>query len=176
MSFVVWLTGPSGSGKTTLARALAVRLKEMGYRVEILDGDEIRRNLYPDIGFSREAREMHNRVVIHMAKLLSRNGVVAVVSLISPFRAVREKARHEIRRFIEVYLKCPLEVRIKRDPKGLYARAMRGEIKDLTGYDGIYEEPENPEVILETHRLSVDEEVEAVLRKAEELGYLGQIA
>ncbi len=172
MSFVIWLTGPSGSGKTTLARALANRLKEMGYRVEILDGDEIRRNLYPDIGFSREAREMHNRVVIHMARLLSRNGVVAVVSLISPFRAVREKARQEIGRFIEVYLKCPLEVRIERDPKGLYARAMRGEIKDLTGYDGVYEEPENPEVILETHRLSVEEEVEAVLRKAEELDYL----
>ncbi len=172
MSFVVWLTGPSGSGKTTLARALSEKLKEMGYRVEILDGDEIRRNLYPDIGFSREAREMHNRVVIHMAKLLSRNGIVAVVSLISPFRAVREKARQEIGRFIEVYLKCPLEVRIKRDPKGLYARAMRGEIKDLTGYDGVYEEPENPEVVLETHRLSVEEEVEAVLRKAEELDYL----
>jgi adenylylsulfate kinase len=174
MSFVVWLTGPSGSGKTTLARALSEKLKKMGYRVEILDGDEIRRNLYPDIGFSREAREMHNRVVIHMAKLLSRNGVVAVVSLISPFRAVRERARQEIGRFIEVYLKCPLEVRIERDPKGLYAKAMRGEIKDLTGYDGIYEEPENPEVILETHRLSVEEEVEAVLRKAEELDYLRQ--
>lgn len=172
MSFVIWLTGPSGSGKTTLARALSEKLKKMGYRVEILDGDEIRRNLYPDIGFSREAREMHNRVVIHMAKLLSRNGVVAIVSLISPFRAVREKARQEIGRFVEVYLKCPLEVRIQRDPKGLYVRAMRGEIKDLTGYDGVYEEPENPEVILETHRLSVEEEVEAVLRKAEELDYL----
>ncbi len=173
MSFVVWLTGPSGSGKTTLARALASKLREMGYRVEVLDGDEIRRNLYPDIGFSREAREMHNRVVIHMAKLLSRNGVVAVVSLISPFRAVREKARREIGRFIEVYLKCPLEVRIERDPKGLYERAMRGEIKDLTGYDGIYEEPENPELILETDKMGVEDEVEAILRKAEELEYLG---
>jgi adenylylsulfate kinase len=172
MSFVIWLTGPSGSGKTTLARALSEKLKKMGYRVEILDGDEIRRSLYPDIGFSREAREMHNRVVIHMAKLLSRNGVVAVVSLISPFRAVREKARQEIGQFIEVYLKCPLEVRIQRDPKGLYSKAMRGEIKDLTGYDGIYEEPENPEIVLETHRLSVEEEVEAVLKKAKELEYI----
>jgi adenylylsulfate kinase len=172
MSFVIWLTGPSGSGKTTLARALSEKLKKMGYRVEILDGDEIRRSLYPDIGFSREAREMHNRVVIHMAKLLSRNRVVAVVSLISPFRAVREKARQEIGQFIEVYLKCPLEVRIQRDPKGLYSKAMRGEIKDLTGYDGIYEEPENPEIVLETHRLSVEEEVEAVLKKAKELEYI----
>ena len=144
----------------------------MGLKVEVLDGDEIRRKLYPDIGFSKEAREMHNRVVIHMAKLLSRNGVVAVVSLISPYKAVREKAREEIGNFIEVYLKCPLEIRMKRDPKGLYSKAMRGEIKGLTGYDGIYEEPENPELILETHKMSVEEEVEAILNKAKELGYL----
>ncbi len=172
MSFVIWLTGPSGAGKTTLARALERKLKEMGLKVEVLDGDEIRRKLYPDIGFSKEAREMHNRVVIHMAKLLSRNGVVAVVSLISPYKAVREKAREEIGNFIEVYLKCPLEIRMKRDPKGLYSKAMRGEIKGLTGYDGIYEEPENPELILETHKMSVEEEVEAILNKAKELGYL----
>ncbi|WP_290901274.1 adenylyl-sulfate kinase [Ferroglobus sp.] len=172
MSFVIWLTGPSGAGKTTLARALEKKLKEMGLKVEVLDGDEIRRKLYPDIGFSKEAREMHNRVVIHMAKLLSRNGVVAVVSLISPYKAVREKAREEIGNFIEVYLKCPLEIRMKRDPKGLYSKAMRGEIKGLTGYDGIYEEPENPELILETHKMSVEEEVEAILNKAKELGYL----
>ncbi len=172
MSFVIWLTGPSGAGKTTLARALEKKLKEMGLKVEVLDGDEIRRKLYPDIGFSKEAREMHNRVVIHMAKLLSRNGVVAVVSLISPYKAVREKAREEIGKFIEVYLKCPLEIRMKRDPKGLYSKAMRGEIKGLTGYDGIYEEPENPELILETHKMSVEEEVEAILNKAKELGYL----
>ena len=172
MSFVIWLTGPSGAGKSTLARALEKKLKEMGLKVEVLDGDEIRRKLYPDIGFSKEAREMHNRVVIHMAKLLSRNGVVAVVSLISPYKAVREKAREEIGNFIEVYLKCPLEIRMKRDPKGLYSKAMRGEIKGLTGYDGIYEEPESPELILETHKMSVEEEVEAILNKAKELGYL----
>ncbi|MBE8540579.1 adenylyl-sulfate kinase [Geoglobus acetivorans] len=172
MSFVIWLTGPSGAGKTTLAKALEKELKGRGMKVEVLDGDEIRRTLYPDIGFSREAREMHNRVVIHMAKLLSRNGIVAVVSLISPYRSVRMKARGEIGRFVEVYLKCPLEVRIERDPKGLYAKALRGEIKGLTGYDGVYEEPENPEVVLESHRMSVEEEVREVLKKAEELGYL----
>ena len=172
MSFVVWLTGPSGAGKTTLAEALKERLEGMGLRVEILDGDEIRKELYPDIGFSREAREMHNRVVIHMAKLLSRNDVVAVVSLISPFKRVREKARKEIGRFIEVYLRCPLEVRMERDPKGLYAKAIKGEIKGLTGYDGVYEEPENPEVIVDSDRMGIDEEVEAVIKKARELGYI----
>ncbi len=172
MSFVVWLTGPSGAGKTTLARALLNKLKEMGFRAEILDGDEIRKRLYPDIGFSKEARELHNRVVIHMAKLLSRNGVVAVVSLISPFRHVRELARKETGRFIEVYLRCSLERRIERDPKGLYARALKGEIKGLTGYDGVYEEPENPELVLDTDRMSVSDEVEAVIGKARELGYI----
>jgi len=115
---------------------------------------------------------MHNRVVIHMAKLLVRNGVIAVVSLISPFRSVRRKARKEIGKFLEVYLSCPLEVRMERDPKGLYAKAKKGEIRGLTGYDGVYEEPEDPEVVLETHRMSVNEEVEAILRKAEELGYI----
>jgi len=174
MSFVIWLTGPSGAGKSTLAHALEKRLKDMGYRVEVLDGDVIRKTLYPNLGFSREAREMHNRVVIHMAKLLSRNGVVAIVSLISPYKAVREFARKELGKFIEVYLKCPLEVRIQRDPKGLYAKAIKGEIKGLTGYDGVYEEPDNPEVVVQSHIMSVDEEVDAVLSKAEELGYLSK--
>ena len=170
--FTIWLTGPSGAGKTVLAHTLKKKLKELGYKVEILDGDVIRKTLYPELGFSKEAREMHNRIVIYMAKLLSRNGVIAIVSLISPYKAVREYARKEIGRFIEVYVYAPLEVRIQRDPKGLYAKAMRGEIKGLTGYDGIYEEPENPEVKVDSSRMTPEEEAEAVLRKARELGYL----
>lgn len=169
---VIWLTGPSGSGKTTLARALARRLRGMGKNVEILDGDEIRRALYPDLGFSKEARELHNRVVIHMANLLSRNGVFVIVSLISPYRSVRQRAREVIKDFIEVYVYAPLEVRIQRDPKGLYAKAMRGEIRELTGYDGVYEEPENPDVRVDSSIMSVEEEVEAVLAVLRAKGYI----
>ncbi len=170
MSFVIWLTGPSGAGKTTLANALSERLTEMGLNVEVLDGDGIRSRLYPDLGFSREEREMHNRVVIQMAKLLAKNGIITVVSIISPFRETREYARREIEKFVEVYLKCPLEVRLERDPKGLYSKALKGELEELTGYDGAYEEPANPELILETDRMSVEEEVNAVIEKVRELG------
>ncbi len=170
--FVIWLTGPSGAGKTTLANALAKRFEDMGYRVEVLDGDGIRSKLYPDLGFSKEEREMHNRVVVEMAKLLAKNGVITIVSVIAPYREWREYARKEIGKFVEVYLRCPVEVRIQRDPKGLYAKALKGEIRGLTGLDGEYEEPENPELILDTDRMSVEEEVEAVVGKVRELGYL----
>ena len=107
-----------------------------------------------------------------MATLLSRNGIIAIVSLISPYKAVRDYARKKIGNFIEVYLKCSMETRIKRDPKGLYAKAIKGEITNLTGYDGVYEEPEHPEVVLNSDVMSVEEEVSTVLRKAVELGYL----
>lgn len=170
--FTIWITGPSGAGKTALANALADKLREMGFKAEVLDGDEIRRTLYPELGFTKEAREMHNRIVIHMAKLLSRNGVIAIVSLISPFKAVREYARRQIGDFIEVYINAPLEVRIARDPKGLYIKAMKGEVKDLTGFDGIYEEPENPDVKLDSSKMSIEDEVTAVLERAREMGFL----
>jgi adenylylsulfate kinase len=170
--FCIWITGPSGAGKSTIANALLKKLKEKDYKVELLDGDEIRSKLYPYLGFSKEAREMHNKVVIEMAKRLVRNDIIVIVSLISPFKKVREFARNEIEKFIEVYVYTPLEERIKRDSKGLYTKALKGEIKNLTGYDGVYEEPENPELKLDTSKLTIDEEVELVIKKVKELGYL----
>ena len=170
--FCIWLTGPSGAGKSTIAHNLLKKLKEEKIKVELLDGDEIRNKLYPNLGFSKEAREIHNKVVIEMAKRLVRNDVVVIVSLISPFKKVRDYARKEIKNFIEVYVYAPLEERIKRDPKGLYAKAIKGEIKNLTGYDGIYEEPKNPELKLDTLKLSLDEEINLVINKAKELHYL----
>lgn len=174
MSFVIWITGPSGAGKTTLVNALAERFKKLGAGVEVLDGDGIRSKLYPDLGFSREEREMHNRVIIQMANLLVKNEVVTLVSVIAPYRETRDSARNEIDKFMEVYLKCPLELRVQRDPKGLYAKAIKGEIEGLTGYDGVYEEPENPDLVLYTDEMSVEEQVDKLIDRAVELGFLSE--
>jgi adenylylsulfate kinase len=152
------MTGLPGSGKTTLAMKVKEMLKEKGKKVEILDGDDVRKNLSPDLGFSAEDRILHNKRVIHMAKMLSKHGITVVVSLISPYRAVRDVARAELSPdFVEVFVKCPLEECMGRDPKGLYAKAKRGEIKKMTGYSDTYEEPLNPELVVETDRESVEE-------------------
>ena len=150
------MTGVPASGKTTLARALEVRLSRAGLALEVLDGDEIRRGLSADLGFSAKDREEHNRRVIFISKLLIRNGINVAVPLISPYRKVRESARQELGHFMEVWVKCSLEECIRRDPKGLYARALRGEITDLTGLQDPYEEPLNPDVIVDTEQGSVE--------------------
>jgi len=170
--FTIWITGPSGAGKTTLANALKEKITELGYKAEVLDGDLIRRELYPELGFSKEEREIHNRVVIYLAKVLNKCGIIAIVSIVSPYRITRELARKEIENFVEVYVNAPLEVRMARDPKGLYSKAIKGEIKNLTGYDGVYEESENLELVLDTSRMSVEEEVEVILKKLKDMGYL----
>ncbi|GBC74097.1 putative adenylyl-sulfate kinase [archaeon HR05] len=123
--FTVWLTGLSGSGKTTIGRTLQHRLINLGYRAELLDGDEVRRNLSPDLGFSKQDRELHARRVVYISKLLTRNGIIAIVSLISPYRAFRAYAREELKDFVEVYVKCSINTCIKRDPKGLYRKALK---------------------------------------------------
>lgn len=151
--FVIWMTGLSAAGKSTIARLTGEVLAEKyGVMSEVLDGDEVRKGLSRDLGLSREDREEHARRVSFVAKLLARNGVVAIVSLISPYRRSRAEARENIgpERFVEVFVKAPLSVCEERDPKGLYARARRGEINNMTGIQDPYEEPENPDLTLDT--------------------------
>ena len=148
---ILWMTGFSGAGKTTLAKRLEKALVEKGKKVEVLDGDDLRQKLSPDLGFSEKEREAHNKRTIYLAKLLNRHGVNVIVSLISPMRRVREEAKAELGQdFAEVHVKCPLEVCMSRDPKGLYKKVKDGEIKDFTGVSQMYEPPENPDLILDT--------------------------
>ncbi|MHC1580001.1 MAG: adenylyl-sulfate kinase [Candidatus Alkanophagales archaeon] len=170
--FTLWFTGLPCSGKTTLADAVAEELRRRGLRVERLDGDVVRRTLSRDLGFSREDREENIRRVAFVAKLLTRNGVAVLTSFVSPYRKMREEARREIGDFVEVYVKCPLEVCMQRDVKGMYKRALAGEIENFTGVSDPYEEPLNPEIVVETDKESVEACVNKILRKLEELGYL----
>ncbi len=170
--YVIWLTGLPASGKSTLALALQERLRSQGLPVVVLDGDEARRTLSADLGFSPEDRERHNLRVIQVSKLLVQQGFGVIVPLISPYRAIRARAREELERYLEVYVRCPLEECIRRDPKGLYARARRGEIQEFTGISAPYEEPERPEVTVDTDRLSVEECVQRILEGVSEKGYI----
>jgi len=170
--FVIWLTGLPGSGKTTIAKVLQPRLREIGMNAELLDGDVVRRELSPELGFTKQDREIHARRVVYLCKLLSRNNVASIVSLISPYREFRAYARKEIGTFVEVYVKCSLETCIKRDPKGLYKKAMAGEIKDLTGLQDPYEAPLNPEILVDTEIESIDGVVDEIILKLIDLGYL----
>lgn len=170
--FVIWLTGLPGSGKTTIARGLEKELKVRDLKVEVFDGDEVRKNLSKGLGFSKEDRDTHNKRVIYVCKLLTRNGVNAIVSLISPYRSTRAYAREQLPKFVEVYLKCSLEECIRRDPKGLYKKALAGEINNMTGIQDPYEEPLNPEVVLDTEHDSSGYNIQKVLVKLKERGYV----
>ncbi len=170
--FVVWLTGLPASGKTTIARKLEKELRERGLKVEVLDGDEVRRWLSPEAGFSREDRERHLRRVAYVSHLLARNGVVVIASFVSPYRSTRDFARQLIGDFVEVYVKCSLETCMKRDPKGLYHKALAGKIKDMTGIQDPYEEPLSPEVVVDSERESPDECAKRIMAKLLRLGYI----
>jgi adenylylsulfate kinase len=164
--FVLWLTGLPASGKTSLAKALEIELRKIGRRVEVLDGDEVRKWLSPEAGFTREDRERHLMRVAYVSKLLARNGIIVIASFVSPYREVRRKIRELIEedsRFIEIYVRCPFEVAIKRDPKGLYRKAIVGEVRNFTGIDDPYEEPENPEITVDSSEMTVEEEARVVL-------------
>lgn len=166
----VWLTGLPSSGKSTIARLLEAEIRASGLNVEVLDGDIVRTNLSKELGFSREDRDTNIRRIAFVSKLLSRNGVVVIVAAISPYRSTREAARREIDEFVEVYVKCPVEVAIERDVKGLYAKALRGEIENFTGISDPYEEPLEPEVVVETNQTSPAECVNSVLAVLREKG------
>ena len=168
----IWLTGLSGAGKSTIAQELYGHLKGLGKRVEILDGDVIRTNLSKGLGFSKEDRDTNIRRIGFVSKLLTRNGVTVIVAAISPYREVRDEVRSEIVDFIEVFVGCPLDELVNRDVKGLYAKALAGELPNFTGVSDPYEEPLDPEVSLNTENESVEESSSKVLGKLRELGYL----
>lgn len=170
--FTLWFTGLSGSGKTTLARAVEGILRDRGFKVEVLDGDVVRTNLSKGLGFSKEDRDTNIKRIGFVCKLLTRNGVVAIGSAISPYREVRDFVRQEVGRFVEVYCRCPLDALIERDVKGLYRQALDGEIENFTGVSDPYEEPLNPEVIADTDREAPEESVRKIIGKLEELGYI----
>ncbi len=172
---VLWFTGLSGAGKSTLAEAVAPRLLAEGKKVESLDGDVVRTHLSKGLGFSREDRETNVSRIAFVAHLLQRNGVFALVSAISPYRVTRDSARQLIGAdFVEIHVAPPLEECIRRDVKGLYAKAIAGDIKEFTGISDPYEAPTSPELVLDTSQMSIAEGVERVITRLRELGFLPQ--
>ncbi len=166
------MTGLPASGKTTIALELEQRFKAMGRNVEILDGDEVRKGLSSDLGFSKEDRQQHAKRVTFVAKVLTRNDVIVLVGLISPFKAFRQAAREEIGDFLEVFVDTSLDECIRRDPKGLYKLALDGKIKDLTGLQDPYEAPEDPELVIPTEDVTVEQAADMVMDTLKDHGYL----
>jgi len=167
----VWFTGLPCSGKTTIAREVKRILEEKGRDVELLDGDTIR-DYIRNKDFSKEGRNKHLRYIAVMSRLLSKRGVIVLCSFVSPYRENRDFARSICDDFVEVYVKTPVEVCIERDVKGMYKKALNGEIKGFTGIDDPYEEPDNPELIVETDKETLEESTNKVLNKLRELGYI----
>src|ERR1700687_755811 len=170
--FVLWFTGLSGAGKSTVSSLMAERLRSLGARVEVLDGDEVRAHLSKGLGFSKEDRDENIRRIGFVCRLLARNGVIAIAAAISPYRAVRDEVRGQHERFFEVYVDCPLETLVERDVKGLYKKALAGELKGFTGVSDPYEPPLNHELTVATGRETAQESLARLLGRLEERGYI----
>lgn len=170
--FTLWFTGLSGAGKSTISERIFDRLKSAGAKVELLDGDVVRTHLSKGLGFSKEDRDTNVRRIGFVSELLSRNGVVALVAAISPYREVREEVRRQIGSFVEVYVHCPIDVLAERDVKGLYKKALAGEIPGFTGVSDPYEPPMNPEITIDSSKEAVDDSVEKVWTKLREMGLI----
>jgi adenylylsulfate kinase len=161
---VLWFTGQPAAGKTSIVNELKIILQK-DYDVEVLDGDEVRKWLSPEAGFSKEDRERHIKRVAYVSNILARNGIVVLVSLVSPYRSIREFARKLIgEKFHEIYVKCSLETCMKRDPKGHYKMALNNEIKNMTGLQDPYEEPIDPELIIDTEKNNIKESVNLIIK------------
>ncbi len=172
--FVLWMTGLSGAGKTTIALILVEELKKQGLKVERLDGDVVRQSLTRDLGFTKEDRDKNIERVTFVAKLLSRNGVACVCSFISPYQAVRDQVRAETTNFIEVFVDAPLEVVMERDVKGLYAKAVAGEIPNFTGISDPFEAPTAPEIHVRTDQQTPQESAQVIVDFLQERGLVAR--
>ena len=170
--FTIWFTGLSGAGKSTLSSLLEQQLRARGHKVEVLDGDVVRTHLSKGLGFSKEDRDTNIRRIGWVCEVLSRNGVVAIAAAISPYRAVRDEVRAMIGEFVEVYVECPLPVLIERDTKGLYKKALAGEIGQFTGVSDPYEQPLAAEVTVYSDRETPEQSAARILERLAELGYL----
>jgi adenylyl-sulfate kinase len=174
--FCLWFTGLSGAGKSTLSVPVAARLRDARIKVEVLDGDEVRTHLSKGLGFSKEDRDTNIRRIGFVAELLAKNGVAAITAAISPYREIRDEVRGKITRhgagFCEVYVECPIEVLAERDVKGLYKKALAGEIKNFTGVSDPYEPPTNPDVVVRSDRDGIDEGVNRIIATLQRLGYV----
>ncbi len=171
----IWFTGLPGAGKTTLAQRLAIELHARGHAVETLDGDVVRKHLSKGLEFSKAGRDENIRRIAWVSALATRHGASVIVSAISPYRDLRREARELIGDFVEAYVQCPLETLIERDPKGLYAKALAGEIENFTGISDPYEEPEQAEIVVHTDRETVNESLNRILSQLDELGRLGPV-
>jgi len=170
--FTLWFTGLSGAGKTTLGRLVESQLKDRGLKVEVLDGDVIRTNLSKGLGFSKEDRDTNIRRIGFVCHLLSRNDCIAIAAAISPYREIRDELRQQIGDFVEVFVKCPIDVLSERDVKGLYKKALAGEIKNFTGVDDPYEEPLSPELVVYSDSEAAEESAAKIILRLEELGLI----